>query len=284
MTTENAELIPGSEEYNQAMIAKARGGDVKPTDEPKDEPKDTSDVPAMPDNGQAKYYNAETGEYDWASHAKEAEYRLNQIKAGKTPDEPAEGADEGTPTEGDDTAKPTESETADVLKAAGLAEDRVLDELATLRDLSPESREALAKQGVSKAIVDMMVKGFLTQQEANDAAIYEAAGGKDEWDKLSKFIGSEYSQAEVDAFNEALMSPYAKYAIKEAQERFNKRVPGRNESRLIDGEGTTTPTQTGYRSRAEMKRDMADAKYRNDPTFQAEVAEKIRYATWDLDR
>ena len=51
----------------------------------------------------------------------------------------------------------------------------------------------------------------------------------------------------------------------------------------MTGNNNVAGSTFGYRSKAEMKRDMSDARYATDPSFRREVAQKIQSATWDMD-
>jgi hypothetical protein len=55
-----------------------------------------------------------------------------------------------------------------------------------------------------------------------------------------------------------------------------------NEPNLMIGNEVGN-SSTGYRSRAEMKQDMANPEYRTNPTFRQTVIEKMSVSTYDLD-
>ena len=75
------EVKPGSEEYNKEMADKFQSQEAEPTQE---------EVPiqGMPEGGADKFYNKETGEYDWKNHAKELQYKIDQSNQQQTPEQP----------------------------------------------------------------------------------------------------------------------------------------------------------------------------------------------------
>ena len=75
MNDTNAQVVPGSEEYNQQMIDRFQGQDAEA--ELGNQP-DPVPVQPMPEGGYEKFYDQSTGEYNWENHAKELAYRLQQ--------------------------------------------------------------------------------------------------------------------------------------------------------------------------------------------------------------
>ena len=59
-------ITEGSPEYNQAMADKFNNREVAEVD-----PVEKLPVEPKPEGGHDKFYNAETGQYDWQNHAKE---------------------------------------------------------------------------------------------------------------------------------------------------------------------------------------------------------------------
>jgi hypothetical protein len=50
--------------------------------------------------------------------------------------------------------------------------------------------------------------------------------------------------------------------------------------KLLLGNGGGQSAVVGYRSQAEMQRDMRDPRYKTDPAFRADVGQKLKYATY----
>ena len=63
---DQTEVVPGSEEYNQLMAEKFNNPGTE-----EDVEQDIVPVPDMPAEGVDKYYDNETGAYNWEAHARE---------------------------------------------------------------------------------------------------------------------------------------------------------------------------------------------------------------------
>jgi|TARA_B110000977_G_scaffold54217_1_gene73808 hypothetical protein len=252
----------GSEDYNAQMADKFRNQPA-PTDDLPEAP------PALeiPEGGLEKFYNTETGTYDWQNHAKELDYRLN-----------------GKPAEKDALSEPEaveeQAEVNDIVTSAGLDPAELQTQLQTNGTLSEEAFAALAKVGLSKELVDTYVENFVFRQEAqiNEATNY--AGGPEGWEQLSNWAVNNMPEQEVARYNELLGTGEWKVAIDALRAR---QTSSTGEPQLLNGSGITGTGTSGYRSKSEMKVDMSNPKYSTDPAFRQDVMRKMQSATWDLE-
>lgn len=258
------EVVPGSDEYNAQMADKFNGQEEQ-TD---DGQIDKVPVQEMPENGYEKFYNAETGEYDWQNHAKELEYRLNQNK----PEE------EITAEDKEAVENTTSADANDIVLKAGLNPDDLKSQLETDGDLSEEAYQALEQQGLRRDLVEMYVDNINYRREQQTAEAIRYAGGDNEWQELSQWAGQNLEADEASRYNELLASNEWKVAIDALKVR---RDTAYNEPNLVGGKSSVGSTY-GYRSKEEMKSDMSDPRYSADPAFRQEVMKKIQSATWDL--
>lgn len=263
-TQATEEVVPGSEAYNQQMAEKFNGQEVKA-----DEEIDKVPVSDMPENGQEKFYNAETGEYDWENHAKELEYRFNQNKP----------AEEITDEDKQAVENTTSTEANDIVLKAGLNPDDLKSQLEADGDLSEEAYAALEQQGLRRDLVEMYVDNinYRREQQTNEAINY--AGGEQEWQQLAEWAGQNLEGSEAERYNDLLASNEWKVAIDALKVRRDSTY---NEPNLMGGANSVGGSQFGYRSKAEMKADMSDPRYSADPAFRQDVMKKIQSATWDL--
>ena len=259
-------LTPGSEEYNASMADKFINQDKIDTD-----PEEKLPVVAMPDNGQEKFYNAETGEYDWQNHAKELEYRLSK--------DDKQEASELTDAERDEALATPEYQAQDIVQRAGLDAAELKGQLEADGDLSEEAYAALEKQGLRRDIVELYVDNMNYRREQQTAEALEYAGGETEWNSLAQWAASNLPTDEGQRYNELLATPEWKVAIDALKVR---RSSANNEPNMINGGNSQVGGQFGYRSRAEMKADMSNPMYNSDPAFREGVMRKIQSATWDL--
>jgi superoxide dismutase len=271
MEQETQEVVPGSEEYNQQMIDKFADNQAAREQEQVEE-KDELPVSPMPENGYEKFYNKETGEYDWQNHAKELEYRLNQ----KQPEQNTQLTEE----ERQEAESVPEYQAIDIVQRAGLNPEELKSALDSTGDLPEEAYAALEKQGLRRDLVEFYVENLNYRKEAMQQEAMSYAGGEQEWTALSQWAGQNLQPDEVARYNEILDTPEWKVAIDALRVR---REMSYGEPQLVGGNNSVAGTTFGYRSKAEMKADMSDPRYAADPAFRKEVMSKIASATWDLN-
>lgn len=259
-------ITEGSPEYNEAMAAKFQNREVADVD-----PVEKLPVEGKPEGGHDKFYNAETGQYDWQNHAKELDYKLN----GK-PAEPAK-AEDATPTGETET---NDEAVADIVSTAGLDPSELQKQIEADGNLSDEAYAALAKVGLGRDLVETYVNNMVFRQEASANAALEYAGGESEWNALSNWAKENVPEGEVNRYNEMLNTSEWKVAIDALKMRQQQST---GEPSLLNGTGITTSTSSGYRSKAEMKADMSNPAYQTDPAFRQQVAMKMQRAQWDLE-
>lgn len=263
MSTESAQI--GTEEYNQQMAGKFQNQ----TEGHQTDVVETPPAVAMPEGGKEKFYNKESGEYDWKSHAVEAEYRIN---GNKTP-EPEQQVEEQPQTE--------DSQVTDIVTSAGLDPMDLQTQLQTTGGLTEEAYAALEKVGVPRELVSSYAENFVYRQEGLVQEATQYAGGEESWQQLSQWAIQNMPENEVNSYNEMLGGNDWKVAIDAIKAR---RVASTGEPSLVNGSGISGNTSSGYRSKAEMKVDMSNPKYTADPAFRQEVMRKMQTATWDLEQ
>jgi len=264
MSTENTEAA-GSPEYNQQMADKFQNQ----SEGHQNETVETPPISAIPEGGQAKFYNADTGAYDWQNHAREAEYRLN---GNKTPEPKAEEQQQEV-QEQDNTA-------ADIVTSAGLDPMDLQTQLQNTGTLSEEAFEALAKVGLSRDLVETYAENFNYRQEGVLREATDYAGGEEGWQQLSQWATQNMPESEVNGFNQMLGTDQWKVAIDAIRAR---RSSSTGEPNMINGAGISGNSSSGYRSKSEMTADMSNPLYSTDPKFRQDVMRKMQTATWDLE-
>ena len=266
---EQPEPLGGSPEYNEQMAERFEN----PT-APEVDVEDVPPNPAMPEGGQEKFYNAETGAYDWESHAKELQFNLD----GRTKPEPVEEEPELKQPQ---IEKNSENEVSDIVKSAGLDEMALEQKIKADGDLTAEDYAALANVGIPEGLARSYVENLNYRMQGERAAAYEYAGGEDNWSKMSEWAQSNMNEQEIDGLNKMLDSPDWRLAMDAMKSRMGPTLV-ENEPSLVSGE-QVTGSSIGYRSKDEMKQDMARPEYNSSAQFRQDVMKKIQSATWDLD-
>jgi len=134
MNDTNAQVVPGSEEYNQQMIDRFQGQDAEA--ELGNQP-DPVPVQPMPEGGYEKFYDQSTGEYNWENHAKELAYRLQQQQSQEQ-------------VEDQQTGETAEQKTAvnDIITQAGLDPNVLRQQLEDNGELAEDAMVALERVGL----------------------------------------------------------------------------------------------------------------------------------------
>ena len=185
--------------------------------------------------------------------------------------EPAEGrVEEEAPEE--EVAEP--SAAAAAIKKASAAYDEA-------GELSEESLEELAKLD-SKDLIKAYVESYKAQtaqaQQAQIAqtevdSLMASAGGLDQYNEMIQWASTNFSAEEIGAFNQATQTAAsARFAIEALKNRYT--AANGSEPQLVTGK-RAAPAVDGYRSNAELARDIADPRYSTDPAFRADVEARL---------
>ncbi len=271
MTTEGTgaavtSLVPGSAEYDAAMIAKfdKNSAATQGTDSVA-----APEVPNRPDHIPEKFWDAAKGEVRLEALAKS--YAELEKSRGKTVVEPTKvDASTANPADPDQAQKAVE--------AAGVDFGALTEEYASDGELSESTYKALESKGFNKDVVDSYIAGqhALAAQWENQG--YDVAGGKEQYIKMTEWAVNALSQSEKVAFNSATTGDVdqmklAVAGLKQRYESENGKAPG-----LLGG-STTTGSNNGYQSRAQMTADMKDARYKTDPAFRQSVQARLSSTT-----
>lgn len=253
------ELVPGTPEYDAAMIAKsdaANGIQTPPA------------APVKPEAVPEKFWDADKGvvNYEaWAASTKELEAKFTQAKQG----------DEKKPAEGLNVEVPADDKAAaDALQAVGLNMDEFSAEFAEKGELSPESFAKLEKAGIGKDMVDAYIEGQIALQEKYDAKGYAVVGGQDKFAQMTEWAVQNMTRAELVAFNDAVNSrDEAKMLMAVRSMKASYDAASGVDPKLVGGGGE--PTVNSFRSRAELTSAMKDPRYETDPAYRADVIAKL---------
>lgn len=179
---------------------------------------------------------------------------------------------EGKPNE---QPKPDEQKPTETDKAF----EPFFKEFSETGKLSDESYAALAKQGISKAMVDAYARGVQAEQQAAEAQVFEAVGGKEKYSEIVAWAAKNLKPAEINAFNSTLETGTPEQialAAQGLQTRYQA-ANGRPGSR-IRGNPSGSAVQP-FRSTAEVTQAMSDPRYKTDQAYRDEVAERLRGST-----
>lgn len=166
-------------------------------------------------------------------------------------------------------------------KDAGLDLAPYQEEFFSTGDVTPENRDKIAKAlekqlGPSaRQIVDDFVESRKVTM-ANDQNLYmQAAGGQEQFQKMIQWASQTLPKEQVEAYNKQVNSGdrhATLFAIEGLRAKYEAQV-GR-EPNLLQGRVNTNSSQ-GFKSAAEMRRAMADPRYKEDEAYRNEVKARL---------
>lgn len=265
------DIVPGSDEYNTEMARRYTNPTEPDVNKPDELPKNPK-----PEDGHDKFYNKETGDYNWQAHAVDADYRAK----GGTVD-PAKG-DEQTVKPGDDEA------VEDVVTKAGLKMEDLGAQIVADGKITDEAKAALVAQGIPAALIDEHVALVVGKVAANTAAGIEHIGGEQKWNAISQWAAQNIPEEEKADINKRLAGDNWQAAMDDLATRYTKASPTGGETALLQGDQPAGAGALGYLSREEMIADQQRPEYRKDPAFRAKIIARIAatdeekmYASYD---
>lgn len=162
------------------------------------------------------------------------------------------------------------------VEAAGLDMDALGNKVVQNGDLDPEDYEKLAKQGISKEMVQNYVAGQQAIAAQLVSRMHETVGGEDSFNELLGWAGENLSPDEIAAFNSTVDSgseAQVKLALEGLQSKF--KASGGEAPNLIGGRRQNAGAGEVFRSTAEVTKAMADPRYGRDPAYRADVMAKL---------
>lgn len=173
---------------------------------------------------------------------------------------------------------PDFKEAEKAVATAGLDFDTYAQEFSTHGGLTEESYAELASKGFDRDLVDSFIEGQQAIAAGYSDQVLSEVGGGEAYQEMVEWAKSNLSPAEIDAYNQQVESRNihaARMAVLGLQARFQA-VNGR-EPTLLDGD-VTTSSGKAFRSTAEMTAAMRDPRYKTDPAYRQDVADRLAHS------
>lgn len=172
---------------------------------------------------------------------------------------------------------PPELTTADKLSKAFESYQNDSSQNDYLEDFKDVSKEDLIKTFFEASKSNQNQQPSPADDDLSDSQlneIYNRAGGQESYQQMIKWAANNLSQEETAAFD-AMIDSGNMLQINLAVDGVLKRYNDMNnqDGQLLQGRGV--PPVGGYRSQAEVIRDMQDPRYDNDPAYRNDVMEKL---------
>jgi hypothetical protein len=265
-TTTPTEPQPGTEEYNAMMAARYR------------EMQGRTEPPARPEHVPEKFWNADKGEVNvdalLKSYGELERTRSTTTTTTETKD-PAAPPKIDTPT--DDAAK-------QAVENAGLDWGKLETKIAETGTIEESDVEALVKGGVPKSIIDSYLELAKAASIRQTELAHAHVGGEEKMTELLGWAAKNLSAAEIATYNKMLATRDGwKPALDVISAKMAASSKTAGEPNLQGGTGGARVNE-GYRSRADMMKDMSSPEYQTNPSFRQQVAQKMSVSTFELDR
>lgn len=160
----------------------------------------------------------------------------------------------------------------------GIDFSSVQNEFEENGELSEATIKSLEDSGLPKSYVDNYIEGIKAVATKFEAEAHESVGGKEEYGKMIDWVQNNLSDTEIQMFNEGIDrdNQTAIYTIKGMAARYRAET---TEPNLTVGETGTATSGLKYESMAQVKADMSNPKYANDPAFRKQVEDKLARST-----
>lgn len=279
MTEENKTVapVPGTPEYDAAMIAKAETGGVIASHTDAAGNVETLEVapppapPVAPTEEPALILGKFKTQADLEAAYKALEGKLGEPKPPEAvkPPEPKLDA-EGKPV----VETPPPAPEAPALAALS---DKATAELTSDGKMSDETYAGFEKAGISRAQLDTYVEGQKALSMVRVQNVQAEVGGAEAYREMLAWAGTGLTPAEQVAFDHAVLGAddgVRLMAVKGLQARY---VAENGKGGKLVQTTTSSAALTGeiFKSRAEMTTAMKDARYAKDDGYRAEVSRKV---------
>ena len=171
------------------------------------------------------------------------------------------------------TKEPTTTDKlADAFKAYQSEKGLQPDDLKGFEDVSKEDIIKAFFENTSTSEQQQADSDDLTDAQLND--INSRAGGQAAYQQMIQWAAQNLSAEETAAFDQVIDSGnmiQINFAVDGIMKRFND--VQNQDGQLLQGKGV--PAAAGYRSQAELIRDMSDPRYETDPAYRNDIMEKL---------
>lgn len=169
-----------------------------------------------------------------------------------------------------------------VVEAAGLDVAPYQTEFETTGDVAAENRAKIAEglKGVlgenALDVVNDYIEGRKLLIQNERSLFMKEAGGEEQYNTMVQWAAQNMPKDQIEAYNRQVNSGdrhatmFAIQSLKVSYERANGKTPN-----LVTGGAGPVNTTSGYASVAEMRKDMADPRYKTDPAFRDRVKARL---------
>lgn len=169
------------------------------------------------------------------------------------------------------------------LRNKGVDFKQAVKEYQESGDISSRTLANLVNAGYPKEVIQSFIDGQKAIEERFTNAVYDTAGGEQEYFKLTQWAAQNLPESSVRAFNKALDSNDIDLISLMIQGIRSKMVATRGTSNptIMGGSGgNANSASKGFASKQEMIQAMSDPKYGRDPAYTRSVEQKMYFTNF----
>lgn len=165
-------------------------------------------------------------------------------------------------------------EVSDVLKDKGFSYPELQKEYNETGNISKETREKLAKVGITNEMVDNYIEGQQARVDKEINEIAECVGGREQLNEIIQWAAKNLTDEEKIAINNIDNAYVMKVYLKDLQNRMEEKE-GKVPETTLNGDGGKATIEI-FESQAQMFEAIRDPKYKVDEAYRAKVMKKIQ--------
>lgn len=178
-----------------------------------------------------------------------------------------------------DTLKALEKD----LRNKGVDFKQAIKEYEESGNISSRTLANLVNAGYPKEVVESFIEGRHAIEERFTKAVYESAGGEEEYFKMTQWAANNLPQSTLKAFNKALDSndlDLISMMVAGVQSKMNATRGTSNPTLLGSTQGAGGGEPKGFASKQDMIKAMSDPRYARDPAYTRSVEQKMLYTAF----
>lgn len=178
-----------------------------------------------------------------------------------------------------DTLKALEKD----LRNKGVDFKQAIKEYEESGNISSRTLANLVNAGYPKEVIESFIEGRHAIEERFTKAVYESAGGEEEYFKMTQWAANNLPQSTLKAFNKALDSndlDLISMMVAGIQSKMNATRGTSNPTLLGSTQGVGGGEPKGFASKQDMIKAMSDPRYARDPAYTRSVEQKMLYTVF----
>ena len=178
-----------------------------------------------------------------------------------------------------DTLKALEKD----LRNKGVDFKQAIKEYEESGNISSRTLANLVNAGYPKEVIESFIEGRHAIEERFTKAVYDSAGGEQEYFKMTQWAANNLPQSTLKAFNKALDSndlDLISMMVAGIQSKMDATRGTSNPTLLGSTQGAGGGEPKGFASKQDMIKAMSDPRYARDPAYTRSVEQKMLYTVF----